>query len=127
MSLSDAKREALRARIERRRAELAIELRDDAEKLAGDRASRLDGESAERNAADLLAEVDQAELNRDRNELLEVEAALARLDNGTYGDCVDCDQTVGAARLEAYPAAARCVACQGAFEARHPGAHPASV
>lgn len=45
-----------------------------------------------------------------------VEAALARLDAGTYGACVQCGRPVGGERLEAIPWAARCIDC-----ARLPG------
>lgn len=44
--------------------------------------------------------------------LAEIESALARLDDGTYGNCVDCGERIAAERLEALPAAARCVDCQ---------------
>jgi DnaK suppressor protein len=42
----------------------------------------------------------------------EVIAALARIDNGSYGRCVDCAGPVPEPRLEARPATARCVPCQ---------------
>jgi DnaK suppressor protein len=38
--------------------------------------------------------------------------ALARLDDGSYGLCVDCGRPVPEGRLEAKPEAARCVTCQ---------------
>jgi len=38
--------------------------------------------------------------------------ALARIEDGTYGICVDCGQPVPEGRLEARPEAARCVDCQ---------------
>lgn len=41
-----------------------------------------------------------------------VKEALARIDAGTYGQCVDCGQALPDERLEARPEAARCVACQ---------------
>ena len=47
----------------------------------------------------------------------EVAAALARLDAGTYGTCVDCGRPVEPARLEVRPEAARCVEDQERFEA----------
>ena len=51
---------------------------------------------------------------RDRNEqhLAQVEAALRRLDEGTFGACVRCGKPVGAERLEAIPWAAHCIDCQ---------------
>ena len=47
----------------------------------------------------------------------EVEAALARIENGSYGICVDCGQPIPDARLEVRPEAARCVADQEKHEA----------
>lgn len=41
-----------------------------------------------------------------------VDAALARLDDGTYGTCLRCGRPVAPARLEALPWAAHCIACQ---------------
>src|SRR5262245_33398504 len=48
---------------------------------------------------------------RDRNQqqLEIVEAALARLDDGTYGTCVRCGRPVAPERLEALPWAAHCI------------------
>jgi RNA polymerase-binding transcription factor len=44
--------------------------------------------------------------------------ALKRVDEGTYGSCVDCGRPVPEGRLEARPEAARCVECQGRQERR---------
>jgi DnaK suppressor protein len=51
---------------------------------------------------------------RERNEqhLAQVEAALARLDAGTYGACPNCGRPIAPARLEALPWAALCIDCQ---------------
>lgn len=46
-----------------------------------------------------------------------VREALARLDAGTYGQCVDCGRQLPDERLEARPEAARCVDCQQRQEA----------
>ncbi len=43
--------------------------------------------------------------------LAEVDAALARLDDGTYGVCQGCGEPIDPARLEARPAARECIAC----------------
>lgn len=50
----------------------------------------------------------------------EVEAALARIEDGSYGSCVDCGQPIPDARLEVRPEAARCVADQEKYEAANP-------
>jgi len=47
-------------------------------------------------------------------QLDETEAALDRLDAGTYGRCVHCQEPIAPARLEVLPAARYCVTCQAA-------------
>ena len=51
---------------------------------------------------------------RDRNEqhLGQVDAALARLDQGTFGACESCGRPIAPERLEAIPWAALCIDCQ---------------
>ena len=46
-----------------------------------------------------------------REHLAEVDAALARVEAGTYGVCERCGSPIGAARLEALPAARKCIGC----------------
>ena len=46
-----------------------------------------------------------------RRHVMEVDAAVARLDEGTYGMCERCGAAIGAARLEALPAARTCISC----------------
>jgi len=45
-----------------------------------------------------------------------VDAAIARLDDGTYGTCLRCGQPIPEGRLEALPWAAHCIACQTAID-----------
>jgi DnaK suppressor protein len=59
-----------------------------------------------------------AEAQRDRLELADVRAALARLNAGSYGTCIDCAQPIDLQRLAASPAAARCIVCQTQYESR---------
>jgi DnaK suppressor protein len=47
----------------------------------------------------------------------QIVAALARIEAGTYGVCVDCGQKISEARLSVRPEAARCVDCQAKAEA----------
>lgn len=44
-------------------------------------------------------------------ERAELDLALIRMAEGRYGTCLDCGETIPAARLEARPLATRCVAC----------------
>jgi len=68
---------------------------------AGDAGANLT--ESDRNAAAVQAALTQR---------AEVLAALARIDDGSYGSCVDCGNPVPEPRLEARPATARCVPCQ---------------
>ena len=55
---------------------------------------------------------DLALRDRTDQQLALVEAALARLDDGTFGTCIRCGQPIAAERLEALPWAPRCIDCQ---------------
>jgi DnaK suppressor protein len=61
-----------------------------------------------------------AEAERDMAELRDLAAARERLANGEFGCCIDCGSMIPRARLQALPAAARCVACQERHEKDHP-------
>jgi len=52
----------------------------------------------------------------ERQEYDRIVQALSKLEEGTYGICVDCDQEISERRLKSYPNAARCLVCQEAFE-----------
>ena len=49
--------------------------------------------------------------------LKRIEFALRRIDDGSYGYCLDCGEPVAAARLRAQPWAGLCIDCQSAREA----------
>ena len=51
-------------------------------------------------------------------ELGDIEAALERIDAGTYGQCTDCGVGIPPTRLNAYPTAKRCIDCQTVAEQR---------
>ena len=51
--------------------------------------------------------------------LTEVQNALKRIENGTYGRCVDCGKLIPEKRLEAIPWAARCVEDEAKLEQRN--------
>ncbi len=55
---------------------------------------------------------DLALRERAEQHLAAVDAALARLDAGTYGRCVECHREIAPERLEALPWAAHCIDCQ---------------
>jgi len=53
-----------------------------------------------------------------RDLLAQVERALQRLDNSTYGICENCGNPIGKARLQAFPRATLCVSCKQREERR---------
>ena len=52
----------------------------------------------------------------ERRQLALVEDALARIEDGTYGECQMCGENVPVARLKAIPWARYCVSCQEVVE-----------
>lgn len=48
-----------------------------------------------------------------RRELADIDAALARIQEGRYGTCLNCGGPMGLQRLRAIPEARYCVACSG--------------
>lgn len=66
-------------------------------------------EVADDDAQDTLSDV---ATRRALRELADVEAALRRIREGSYGVCAECGDAIAAARLLAVPAAALCAACQ---------------
>ena len=51
-------------------------------------------------------------LDRESNLLRNVRAALHRIDEGTFGICLHCEEDISPKRLNAVPWAAYCIACQ---------------
>jgi DnaK suppressor protein len=71
-------------------------------------------------AVDFLEiEKEQSLLVNEQALLTEVEDALKRIENGTYGRCIDCGQPIPEKRLEALPWAARCVKDEARLEERN--------
>lgn len=76
-------------------------------------------DSGDESVADLLADVNLAVIDRHVQEVRDVDAALLRIAAGTYGRCIECEEDIDAARLEAYPTAKRCHRCQSRHEQTH--------
>jgi len=62
--------------------------------------------------ANLLVDVNLAQVTREIQEARDIDAALGRIAVGTYGVCERCQQAIDRERLDAYPTAKCCVACQ---------------
>jgi DnaK suppressor protein len=106
----------LRAHRDELRAEIAAQLKNqDDPRLVGLR-NRME-DTDDWAVADAMAAMDIASVSRVLAILTDVEAALARLADGSYGECIDCGVPIPLARLSAHPAAKRCVGCQEIAEA----------
>jgi DnaK suppressor protein len=70
----------------------------------------------EESLSEMLTEINLAMLSQHQHELKNLERALKRMDDGEYGNCLDCDAAIAVARLQAYPTAARCINCQAKHE-----------
>ena len=57
-------------------------------------------------------------LNRETKTYRRVERALQRIEDGTYGVCLACDEPISAKRLQAVPWAEFCIGCQSRLDAQ---------
>lgn len=119
-ALSREQIQQLREQLDRREADLLDEVR-----LTGDTSvpskephDQVE-DPAEQGEQRIREALVQAEQERDVDELRQIAAAKERMARGEYGQCVDCGVDIPFARLEAQPAAARCVPCQERYEQTH--------
>jgi len=78
-------------------------------------------DAAEQSVANMFADDKIIMMQKEVAEQADVAAALARITDGTYGACIDCDDEIGVKRLEAYPTAKRCIRCQTHYENQRRG------
>jgi RNA polymerase-binding transcription factor DksA len=124
MPLSHAQTKVLELALEDRRCVVDAELRHDADRVRAESFGELAGpvtDLGDEALADLIVDLDNAELTRDLGELRALDAALDRFASGAYGRCADCGEDIPFARLQAEPAALRCVDCQRVHERTHAG------
>lgn len=100
--------ESERNRLEEIRA-AAARLQAGADEGVMQELSSVDQHPAEQASETLEREIDASVLQRTESELVEVQDALRRLDDGRYGVCETCGQPIADARLEAMPATRYCV------------------
>jgi len=79
--------------------------------------SSLDQHPADSGTSLADADREEASLEVLQAQRERVRRALARIDAGSYGKCVDCGRDLPDERLEARPEAERCVDCQQKLEA----------
>lgn len=111
--------EQLEQRLERRRGELRGEIQNDAvdpnQKNLAEMVTNV-RDPGDDSLALQLSDMSICATEKSMAELRAVEAALVRIEDGTYGECTDCGGQIPFERLEAYPTAVRCTACQSRRE-----------
>lgn len=107
--MTDVQRTDLRAQLEGEQADLGAQLAELG--VGADAGQALTYDANFADTSQVTAEKGETEaLAATLQEALDgVEAALARLDEGTYGLCEKCQAPIAPARLEAMPAATRCI------------------
>jgi DnaK suppressor protein len=96
--------------IEKQESELSGLMRD-----AGDGAGH---DQADMGATSFERDQELIVLNNERDKLAQIERALARIDNGTYGVCESCGNPIGKMRAMAFPRATLCMTCKQREERR---------
>ena len=83
-------------------------LEDETEEIIGS----ADNHPAETASATLDREIDYTLEENSEHVLTEIDAALERIQAGTYGTCRTCGQPIAEERLEAIPYATQCIDCK---------------
>ena len=65
-----------------------------------------------------IHQMDQETTRRRQRELIALDAALSRIDNGEFGFCIECDEQINPKRLEINPGVMRCIKCAELNELR---------
>jgi DnaK suppressor protein len=74
-------------------------------------------DAVESSEADIQEDIELALIQMKSETLNKVDDALARLEQGTYGNCFECGEEIAEKRLRALPFAVRCKDCEEAKEA----------
>ena len=117
--LSEEQLAQLKEKLQHRYLELREEVRSELERSGNQHYADLAGSVADpgdESVADMMVDVDAALVDRQVNEMREVQATLKRLAELDFGDCIECGGEIGFERLMALPTAERCVRCQELHE-----------
>jgi RNA polymerase-binding transcription factor DksA len=118
-ALTSRQRSHFRTRLDDDRAataELIARLDSDIASFHGSRAGSSTDDEHDPEGPTLAFEQSQASaiLGQTRVHLAQIDQAIGRLDEGTFGFCATCLRPIPVARLEARPYSTQCVSCAGA-------------
>jgi DnaK suppressor protein len=109
-----ARQQVLKTLLEERHREIQTKLRTLRETLPAEVAEVKDAE--EQSVNDFVRDVELALIEMTSATLGQIDEAMRRLEEGTYGLCANCGGEIAEARLTAVPFASLCRACQEAQE-----------
>lgn len=118
-ALTPQQAQRLREALDRRSALLIEEVRTELERSGEQQYIELAGrvtDTGDAATADVLADLGAAIVDRQVNEIRDIDAARKRIEAGSYGVCMDCGTDIPFERLMAYPTAKRCFSCQSKRE-----------
>ncbi len=118
-NLTDKQLQKLKKQMVERQRLLVGEVNDQRSQAADDDAIGGVGDAGDESVARMATDLHLQEAGRDLEELRDIEAALQRIADGSYGDCEQCGTEIGYPRLEVQPTATRCIQCQAQFEKTH--------
>lgn len=107
MQLTTAEIEQLRGRLLKQKTELSRRV----SRIHAHARDPLEADSEEQAAQLGNVAVVSALESEAVQEIAEIEAALQRIEAGTYGTCISCGESIGGPRLQARPAATQCLDC----------------
>lgn len=125
-NLKEAQLQLLRGKLIARRQQLRDDIVRTLQRSADERHREVAGavaDAGDESVANLVADLDAAEIDRDVHEVRQIEAAMSRIGEGKYGICMDCGRAIAWQRLLAEPASVRCVECAERFEKSHAHTH----
>jgi DnaK suppressor protein len=114
MALRKERLETIRKQLVARRQALATELTRTTAGFIDDEPSYTDSIDQASADADKTLAVHIA--NRERNVLSEIDEALRRIEEGSFGECESCGEGIAEARMRAYPASTLCIDCKTELE-----------
>jgi len=112
--------EVFRTRLEteRERVRAAVQfLHEDNSHSLEEETGEVNASGADNHLGDTASATYERELEQGLEEgaeelLAKIDAALRRIDDGTYGTCENCGEPIGEERLEAMPWATLCIDCK---------------
>ena len=116
--INNERYQELKAILEERRREMVSEVKEKMRDVRTEASGMTHGvlDAGESSEADIQDDIDFALIQMKAETLNKIDEALARLEEGTYGNCFECGEEITQQRLRALPFAVRCKDCEEARE-----------